>query len=136
MRRAKEVSTFSKDPSTQVGAVIARGKSFISEGYNGFPAKIEDDERLHDRETKNNIILHAEQNAISRAKHADLTDATMYLYPFPPCTLRGCTSLIIAEGISRVVVPKNWREHPRAKFWGFDLMLALFDEAGVTLEEI
>jgi dCMP deaminase len=39
---AQHVSSWSKDPSTKVGSVIAQGKQLVSLGYNGFPASCED----------------------------------------------------------------------------------------------
>ena len=40
---AKEISTWSKDPSTQVGAVvIGNNGEVLSQGYNGFPRGIKD----------------------------------------------------------------------------------------------
>ena len=43
---AEHISEWSKDPSTQVGAVIthSRSKRVISLGFNGFPAGVEDTE--------------------------------------------------------------------------------------------
>jgi dCMP deaminase len=62
---AKTVSTFSKDPSTQVGAVIVDDdKRVISIGYNGFPKGVRDDHRLDNRELKYEMIVHAEANAL------------------------------------------------------------------------
>ena len=51
---AKEVSTWSKDPSRKIGAVAVGSKGqILSQGYNGFPRGIEDDGwRLNDRPTK------------------------------------------------------------------------------------
>jgi dCMP deaminase len=48
---AKEIATWSKDPSTQVGAVIVGSKKeVLSQGFNGFPRNINDsDERYNDR---------------------------------------------------------------------------------------
>ena len=64
---AEHISNWSKDPSTQVGAVIThtRSKRVVSMGFNGFPAGVEDTrERLDDRETKYEMVVHAEQNAL------------------------------------------------------------------------
>jgi deoxycytidylate deaminase len=36
------VSKWSKDPSTKVGAVIAKGKFVVSLGFNGHPAGVAD----------------------------------------------------------------------------------------------
>jgi dCMP deaminase len=50
LQLAKTVSTFSKDPSTKVGAVIVDDDNrVISIGYNGFPKGIKDDNRLDNR---------------------------------------------------------------------------------------
>ena len=58
---AAHVAEWSKDPSTQVGAVVANGKKVVSLGFNGFPQGLSDDHRLHDRETKYSLVLHAEE---------------------------------------------------------------------------
>ena len=63
---AKEVSTWSKDPSTKVGAVaIGDNGEVLTQGFNGFPRGIKDSsERLKDRERKYKLVVHAEMNAI------------------------------------------------------------------------
>jgi dCMP deaminase len=104
LRLAKEVSNWSKDPSTQVGAVIADGKRLVSIGYNGFPAGIEDsNERLLNREVKLELTIHAEENALLEAKR-DLTFCTLYTYPMMPC--HKCCPKIIQTGITRIISPK------------------------------
>ena len=46
---AQHISTWSKDPSRQIGAVVVGDSGqILSIGYNGFPRGINDDERLHD----------------------------------------------------------------------------------------
>ena len=54
MNLAKEVSTWSKDPSSQIGAVAIGPKGqVLSQGYNGFPRGIIDtEERLNNRALK------------------------------------------------------------------------------------
>ena len=44
LRLAKEVASWSKDPSTKVGAVAVLDGSVLAQGYNGFPKYIQDDE--------------------------------------------------------------------------------------------
>src|SRR5688572_32906130 len=57
---AKLFSTWSKDPSTQIGSVIVGTDRVIrSTGYNGFARGVADDARLHDREQKYPLIVHA-----------------------------------------------------------------------------
>jgi dCMP deaminase len=61
---AKEVSNWSKDPSTQVGAVIADAeRRIVAVGFNGLPKKVCDSpERLSDRSKKYPMVVHAEAN--------------------------------------------------------------------------
>ena len=82
---AKLVSTWSKDPSTKVGAVIAHDRKIISVGYNGFPEGVLDTaERYYDRETKYKYMVHAERNALLFA-NTSVKGMTLYTYPFMPC---------------------------------------------------
>ena len=95
---AKLISSWSKDPSTQVGSVIVDSNNrVVSVGYNGFPQGISDDSRLDNRETKYKMILHAERNALLFAQRP-LEGCTIYTYPFMPCP--SCASMIIQSGLS------------------------------------
>ena len=108
---AELVSTWSKDPSTKVGAVICKGKKVIGMGYNGFPQKLCDDECLYeDREIKYGRVLHAEENAIFDAltRINNLKGCTIYTTPLPPCNT--CALKIIQTGITRVVAPRTNNE--------------------------
>ena len=99
------ISTWSKDPSTQVGAVITDGKEIVSVGYNGFPADVEDKpEWYHDRDKKLSLMVHAEVNA-KRIANRPLLGCTLYTYPFLPC--RVCAEEFIGTGIKRAVSLKN-----------------------------
>lgn len=126
---AKYISTASKDPSTQVGAVIVdKQNRVISTGYNGFAKGVKDlPERLQDREVKYSIVVHAEINAIVFATQP-LQGATLYLYPFLSCSQ--CSSIIINAGIKRVVAPVN--NNPR---WqkSFEMSKSIYHEAGVQV---
>lgn len=106
MGLAEHIAGWSKDPSTQVGAVIAnpRNKRVISVGFNGFPAGVNDThERLNTRELKYEMVVHAEQNALLFAGPA-AEGCTIYITPLPPCAR--CAVIIIQAGIKRVVCPK------------------------------
>lgn len=131
---AKEVATWSKDPSSQVGAVtVGAKKEVLSQGFNGFPRGINDlAERYNNRETKYKFVVHAEMNAIYNATYSgtSLDGATLYIYGLPICS--ECAKGIIQVGIKRVVIEKskeleNWNESVK-------LSRELFDEAGVELE--
>jgi dCMP deaminase len=127
---ARHISTWSKDPSTKVGAVIVdRDKRIISVGYNGFAQKTPDDKQiLEDRDAKLNMIIHGEINAILFAKQS-LVGTSLYTWPFLPCSR--CAAIVIQVGITRVVAPVN--EDPR---WeeSFKLSQKMFNEANVTVD--
>lgn len=101
---AKEISTWSKDPSTKVGAVIVRPDNTIaSMGYNGFPRGMSDSPDLYaDRDIKLSRVVHAEMNAILHS-HESLQGYTLYTYPFITCDR--CAVHVIQTGIVRVVAP-------------------------------
>jgi dCMP deaminase len=131
---AKMVASWSKDPSTQTGAVFVRDNSVISLGYNGFPKGIADtEERLNDRETKYGIIVHCEMNALLTAK-SSVRGATLYTWPFLSCD-RCCVHMIQA-GVGRVVAPALPPELQER--WGKSIAAtkALFREAGVSVQEL
>jgi dCMP deaminase len=122
------VSTWSKDPSTKVGAVITRGKFVVSLGFNGHPAGVEDSAaRLENREAKYKTIIHAELNAILSARQP-LESCTLYVVPFMPCS--NCGAVIVQAGIKRVVTLENNNER-----WAesFEITRTIFAEAGVDL---
>ena len=102
---AKEISTWSKDPSTKVGAVvIGEHGQLLSQGYNGFPRGIKDSkERLNNRERKYELVVHAEMNAIYNASltGVSLKDSTLYVYGLPICN--ECAKGIIQVGIKKVI---------------------------------
>ena len=102
---AKHIATWSKDKSRGVGAIIVnQDKRVISMGYNGFPTGIDDDvEERHQRPTKYDWTVHAEENAIANAARigASTNGATIYLNLFP-CAR--CAGNIINCGIKKVVV--------------------------------
>ena len=71
---AKEISSWSKDPSTKVGAVIVGDKDqIISQGYNGFPRGFNDSDDIYkNKPIKYKYIIHAEANAIYNALYSVL----------------------------------------------------------------
>jgi len=105
IKLAKQISTWSKDPSTKVGAVVVgcHGQ-LLSQGYNGFPRGIHDtDDRLNNRERKYELVVHAEMNAIYNASltGVSLKNSTLYVYGLPICN--ECAKGIIQVGIKKVV---------------------------------
>ncbi len=135
MDMAKLVATWSKDPSSKIGAVAVNEKGqILTTGYNGFPRGIADDDRLNDRPVKYKYIVHAEQNAIYNATYngVSLHDSTMYVAGLPCCS--DCAKGIIQVGVRRVVMngdPSNERWEESTK-----LTLDMFKESGVEWEFI
>lgn len=126
---AELVASWSKDPSTKTGAVIVDlDNRVISVGYNGFPKGVKDDERLHDRDLKYQLIVHCERNALLFAGR-NLKGCTLYTWPFMSCSV--CAAMVIQSGIKRCVAPLNG--NPR---WveSFKLSTGLFEEAGLQLD--
>lgn len=128
IRVARECALMSKDPSSQIGAVVVKDRRIISTGFNGFPPGIADDDRLRNREQKLKMVVHAELNALLRAGR-DAQGATLYLWGFrgPPCT--ECTKHVLAAGIARVVssgtpTPDRWQA-------SLSTSSAMLNEAGV-----
>ena len=78
LEMAKMVGSWSKDPSTKVGAVIVDdNRRVVSLGYNGFPKGVADNNRLEDRNEKYKMIVHAERNALLFA-NVSVKDATIF----------------------------------------------------------
>ena len=132
---AKHVSTWSKDPSTQTGAVIVNlDNTVVGLGYNGFPRGIEDShDRLYDRETKYSMIIHCEMNAVLHANQS-VSGCTLYTWPFMSCDR--CAAHMIQAGIKRAVAPKL--PNHLVERWEPVLVRsrALFSEAGIILDEV
>lgn len=133
---AGQIAGWSKDPSTQVGAVICRGRHILATGYNGFPRGVADtDERLHDRPSKLLYTVHAEANALAQcAMHGVRTDGATIYVTHPPCA--GCMRLLINAGIGRVVFPAL--DEAFAARWATDLTAAdaMAAEAGIRIDVI
>ncbi len=104
LQLAKFISEWSKDPSTQTGAVIVRpNKSICSVGFNGFPAAMVDDEiNYNNRDEKYSRIIHCEMNAAKFATE-DMSGFTLYTYPFMSCDR--CFVHMANYGITRFVAP-------------------------------
>ena len=123
LKIAKDVSEWSKDPSTKVGAVIVGDKhQIVSQGYNGFPRGFKDSlDRLENKPVKYQYTIH---NALYNG--SCVNGSTIYVHGLPCCI--ECAKAIIQSGIKRVVYdskPKsNWEEST-------EKALELFKEANV-----
>lgn len=103
----------SKDPSTQVGAVIVdENKKIVGIGYNGLPTGLSDDEYPWTREgdflnSKYAYVVHAELNAILNATQK-LHGSSLYVSLFP---CNECAKAIIQSGIAEVVYENDKYAH-------------------------
>lgn len=133
---ADHAKTKSKDPSTQVGAVIIDGDgNIVATGFNGFPRGVMDlEERYGDRGTKLLMAEHAERNAIFAAarKGNSVKGCTMYLSGLPPCS--DCARAVIQAGISRLIIrsaeiPERWKIT-------CEMAILMLNEAGVEVQSL
>ena len=146
LQLAIDHARMSKDPSTHVGSVIVGpDREIRSSGFNGFPRGIADDlERLHDRDTKLKLVVHAEMNAILNAARVGIplkgctlylaaTDQSGLVWGGAPCTR--CTVEIIQAGIAEIVT-RPFKTVPSR--WADDVAFAksLLTEAGLRYREV
>ena len=108
LRMAREWSKNSHCRRSQVGCLVVKNKTIISDGYNGtptgFPNICED--------LENNTlasVLHAEANAITKLAMNTVSShgGTMYV-TLSPCF--DCSKLIIQSGIKRIVFSELYRK--------------------------
>ena len=134
----REVAKLSKDPSTQVGAlVLGPRQEARSFGYNGAPrgCSADEDERFRTRPEKYFWASHAELNAITNAVSVGTPlEGSSIIVTHPPCM--DCARAIVQAGIKQVftVMPSNefigrWAEHMARS-------QRLFDECGVEYCEL
>ena len=122
LKMAEVWATNSYCKRMQVGSLIVKNKSIISDGYNGsptgFPNECEDDDNV-----TLNYVLHAEANAITKlAKGTQSSvDSTLYV-TLSPCY--ECSKLIIQSDIKRVVFSEVYRK-PES--------IAFLAEAGIEI---
>lgn len=122
----------SKDPNTQVGAVLVNAeKRIIGMGYNGMPNG--DDSFPWEREgkleeTKYPYVIHAEMNAILNAS-AKTKGATMYVSLFP-CS--ACAKLLVQAGIKEVCyLDDKYHETDDAK-----VARIIFEKSGINYRKV
>lgn len=127
------VASWSKDPSTKVGAVIVRpDRTVASVGFNGFARGVADlPIRLEDRTLKYPLTIHAEENAILSA-HERVAGHWLYssMLPCGPCASR-----IAQAGIARVVcgVTEDFLNR-----WSDSVKVTrlVFSEAGIPMDVV
>lgn len=132
---AKMVATWSKDPSSKIGAVVVNDeKRILATGYNGFPRGIDDSEaRLTNRDEKYPRIIHAEMNVLMNALYngVSVKGCTLYVYGLPVCP--ACAKCVIQAGVRRVVVEYPSDASLKWKEVWIEQSVPMFEEAGVEI---
>lgn len=127
---AADVASWSKDPNRKVGALlVSLDHRELAWGFNGFPQGIADDHRLQDNQLKNDLMIHAERNAINNARR-NLGGYSLYVTAFP-CHM--CALDIIQAKIRRVIVAEPAVGPDSKWFHSHRLALTLFREAEVEV---
>ncbi len=109
----------------QVGALLVKNNTIISDGYNGTPAGFKNVCEDEDGHTLP-YVLHAEANAITKiARSGNSSEGATLYVTTSPCI--ECSKLIIQAGIARVVFSEYYRLSD-----GIDLLR----EAGIKVDFI
>jgi dCMP deaminase len=137
LEMAQQVSSWSKDPSRQIGSVAVDPlkKNVLSTGYNGFPrGMIDTSERYNDRPTKYKLIVHSEMNLIYNATFngVSLDGSTLYVYGLPVCS--ECAKGIIQVGVKRIVMNTGQMEIPDVWKESWLNTKSMLDEVGIEYE--
>ena len=134
---AAHIADWSKDPKAKVGAVLLNSRGWpIALGYNGFPKGVEDDiNKLKDGGLKNEMVVHAEQNALLCAG-TESRDGSLYVFGKPVCPR--CAALVIQAGVTRVIaLQPEPRKNPGSDTHTRGIIsLSMFKEAKVAFDPI
>ncbi len=94
------IAAKSKDPNTQIGALIVDEYNFpLGYGYNGPPRSIPDNEVNWERPFKYDYVRHAEENAIDHS-NKPLNNSTIYVTAHP---CKRCMLLLATKQIAKVI---------------------------------
>ena len=125
LKMALEWAKLSYCKRKQVGALIVKDRTIISDAYNGTPSGFENCCEDENNQTKW-YVLHAEANAILKISRSTQSceGATLYL-TLSPC--KECSKLIFQSGIKRVVYIQDYSDNEG---------LAFLKDAGVEILKI
>jgi dCMP deaminase len=114
LRMACEWAKLSHCKRKQVGALIVKDNTIISDGYNGSPSGYTNACEDENGDT-HWYVLHAEANAILKVAKStqNALGGTLYI-SLSPC--RECSKLIIQAGIKRVVYLNEYKDRSGIDF--------------------
>lgn len=126
---ARNVAEWSKDPSTQVGAVaVGESKQILETGFNGLPRGVQDLPERMERPAKYIWTAHAEENLVAHAARKQLEGSTVYVTHL---CCNACARMLINAGVAKVVVGSG---QTSMSVEIFEAAVVMFNEAGVQLE--
>jgi len=139
MRVAQLTALRSKDPRTQVGAVIvSHEKKILGTGYNGMVRVVKGDNdqiftwsKGEGINNKRHFVVHAEANAIMNST-TSLKNARIFCTKFPCCE---CAKLIVQSGIKIIYFSGAIDLNPDADHCQLASTM-LFDAAGIKCKQI
>lgn len=119
---------WSKDPSTQVGAVaVDDDKVVLESGFNGLPRGVEDRPERMERPAKYLWTAHAEENLVAQAARPRLKGSTVFVTHL---CCNACARMLINAGVAKVVCGDGRTSMPPEQF---EVAVTMFKEAGVEL---
>lgn len=132
LSQAQEFAGRSPDPSTKVGAIVAREGLVLAAGWNdlvhGTPEHF-----WEDREKKYDHVIHAEEMVLLSLGVRDTRGCTLYVNQHP---CHKCARLIVKALIHAVVCPgKPWRDDPDIKE-SVQKSRDILDRAGVEVRYV
>lgn len=132
---AEHISKWSKDPTTQVGCVIAdHNNVVIGMGFNGFPQGSKDEQEiLLNRDRKRLRTIHAEMNALHFATKS-IEGARIYV-THHPCA--ACTANLLQHKPGAIIIPKLTNT-PLGEDWKLSIAESklMLEEHDVKLTEV
>jgi dCMP deaminase len=109
LQLAKTIASWSKDPSSQIGAIAVGAKGqVLAQGYNGFPRGMVDSPQHYKNKTvKYARIVHAEMNMIFNASFNGgcLNGSSVYVSGLPTCS--DCAKGLIQVGVKELIMPQQ-----------------------------
>lgn len=122
LKMAEVWASNSHSKRSQVGCLVVKDKTIISDGYNGTPTGFPNICENENNQTLSSV-LHAEANAITKLAKNTVSSSGSTLYvTLSPCY--DCSKLIIQSGIKRIVFSEVYR-----KLDSFDLL----NQAGIEI---
>ena len=108
LKMALEWAKLSYCERRQVGALIVKDRTIISDGFNGTPSGFEN--CCEDSEGNTQwYVLHAEANAILKLASSTQSEKEATLY-ITLSTCKECSKLILQSGITRVVYIEEYKD--------------------------